>query len=153
MDKLEVKILDARIGQEIELPSYATAGSAAMDLRIVLDEPSYLLKAGASALFGTGIAIHIANPVYAALILPRSGLGAKHGIVLGNLLGLIDSDYQGELKLSLWNRSDRDYTLTQGERVAQLMLVPVARPVLQVVENFAENTARGAGGFGHTGTC
>ena len=151
MHSLDLKILDPRLGDTIPLPAYATAGSAAMDLRAVLDTDTYTLDAGAGALIGTGLAIHIADPGYCALILPRSGLGHKHGIVLGNLVGLIDSDYQGELKIPLWNRSRSAYTITLGERIAQMLIQPVVRPALNPVSDFAAS-ARGTGGFGHTGS-
>ena len=151
MHSLDLKILDPRLGDTIPLPAYATAGSAAMDLRAVFDTDTYTLDAGAGALIGTGIAIHIADPGYCALILPRSGLGHKHGIVLGNLVGLIDSDYQGELKISVWNRSNTPYTIALGERIAQLLIQPVARPALNLVDDFPDSS-RGSGGFGHTGS-
>ena len=151
MHSLDLKILDPRLGDTIPLPAYATAGSAAMDLRAVFDTDTYTLDAGVGALIGTGLAIHIADPGYCALILPRSGLGHKHGIVLGNLVGLIDSDYQGELKIPLWNRSRSAYTITLGERIAQMLIQPVVRPALNLVSDFAAS-ARGTGGFGHTGS-
>ena len=151
MHSLDLKILDPRLGDTIPLPAYATAGSAAMDLHAVFDTDTYTLDAGAGALIGTGLAIHIADPGYCALILPRSGLGHKHGIVLGNLVGLIDSDYQGELKIPLWNRSRSAYTITLGERIAQMLIQPVVRPTLNLVSDFAAS-ARGTGGFGHTGS-
>ena len=151
MHSLDLKILDPRLGDTIPLPAYATAGSAAMDLRAVFDTDTSTLDAGAGALIGTGLAIHIADPGYCALILPRSGLGHKHGIVLGNLVGLIDSDYQGELKIPLWNRSRSAYTITLGERIAQMLIQPVVRPALNLVSDFAAS-ARGTGGFGHTGS-
>lgn len=150
MQQLQLKILDSRIGNSIPLPQYATSGSAAMDLRAVFPESQLRVEAGESVLVGTGIAIHIADPGYCGLILPRSGLGHKHGLVLGNLLGLIDSDYQGELKISLWNRSTKAYTIGLGERVAQLLIQPVQRPALQIVTEFSPSE-RGSGGFGHTG--
>lgn len=151
MHSLDLKILDPRLGDTIPLPAYATAGSAAMDLRAVFDTDTYTLDAGAGALIGTGLAIHIADPGYCALILPRSGLGHKHGLVLGNLTGLIDSDYQGELKISVWNRSNAPYTIALGERIAQLLIQPVARPALNLVDDFPDSS-RGSGGFGHTGS-
>ncbi|MBJ6982104.1 dUTP diphosphatase [Luteimonas sp. MC1572] len=147
---LEVKILDPRIGDAWPLPAYATDGSAGMDLRAVIDAP-LLLAAGASALVPSGIAIHIADAQLCAMVLPRSGLGHKHGLVLGNGTGLIDADYQGPLMVSLWNRSGDAYTVQPGDRIAQLVLVPVVRAQLQVVDTF-EHSVRGAGGFGHTGT-
>ena len=149
MPRIELKILDSRIGSEYPLPSYATLGSAGMDLRALLDQ-ALELAPGATELIPTGIAIHIADPAYAAVILPRSGLGHKHGIVLGNLVGLIDSDYQGELFVSCWNRSQTSFTLQPGERLAQLVIVPVAQADLVVVDEFAQSQ-RGAGGFGSSG--
>jgi dUTP pyrophosphatase len=146
---IQLKILDPRIGREIPLPAAATPGSAGMDLRAVLDAP-LTLPAGASALVSTGIAIHIGDAGYCAVILPRSGLGHKHGIVLGNLVGLIDADYQGPLMISCWNRAQTAYTIAPGERIAQLVLLPVAHAGFQVVEEFAASQ-RGTGGFGHTG--
>ena len=147
--KLQVKILDARIGQEFPLPSYATSGSAGLDLRACLSEP-LVLEAGETKLIGTGLAIYIQDSAYAGLVLPRSGLGHKHGIVLGNLVGLIDSDYQGELMLSCWNRGHAPFTIQIGERLAQYVLVPVIQADLTIVEDFIA-TDRGAGGFGHSG--
>lgn len=146
---VELKILDPRVGADIPLPAPATAGSAGMDLRAALQAP-LTLEPGASALIPTGIAIHIGDPGYCAVILPRSGLGHKHGIVLGNLTGLIDSDYQGPLMISCWNRAQAPYTIAPGERIAQLVFVPVARAQFRLVEEF-DVSARGAGGFGHTG--
>ncbi|HET7223173.1 MAG TPA: dUTP diphosphatase [Rhodanobacteraceae bacterium] len=150
MIDVELKILDARLGAEIPLPAPATAGSAGMDLRAALDAPLTLVP-GESALIPTGIAIHVGDPDYCAVILPRSGLGHKHGIVLGNLTGLIDADYQGPLMISCWNRAQAPYTIAPGERIAQLVFLPVARAQFRVVEEFAASQ-RGAGGFGHTGT-
>ena len=150
MIDVELKILDARLGVEIPLPAPATAGSAGMDLRAALDAPLTLVP-GESALIPTGIAIHVGDPDYCAVILPRSGLGHKHGIVLGNLTGLIDADYQGPLMISCWNRAQVPYTIAPGERIAQLVFLPVARAQFRVVEEFAASQ-RGAGGFGHTGT-
>jgi dUTP pyrophosphatase len=147
MRKLEVKILDERMREM--LPRYATPGAAGLDLRACLDSP-LALKPGESQLVSSGIAIHVADPGYAAVILPRSGLGAKSGIVLGNLVGLIDSDYQGPLMVSLWNRGSASFTIQPLDRIAQLVVVPVAQVELQVVEDFAAS-ARGAGGFGSTG--
>ena len=147
--KLQVKILDARIGQEFPLPSYATIGSAGLDLRACISEP-LTLEAGETKLIGTGLAIYIQDAAYAGLVLPRSGLGHKHGIVLGNLVGLIDSDYQGELMLSCWNRGHAPFTIQVGERLAQYVLVPVIQADLTIVEDFVA-TDRGAGGFGHSG--
>ncbi len=150
MIEVELKILDPRIGTEFPLPVAATPGSAGMDLRALLDAP-LLLAPGASALIATGIAIHIGDAGYCALILPRSGLGHKHGIVLGNLVGLIDADYQGPLMISCWNRGSVAYTIEPGERIAQLVFLPVARAGFRVVEEFAVSQ-RGDGGFGHSGS-
>jgi dUTP pyrophosphatase len=147
---LKVRILDARIGKEFPLPAYATGGSAGLDLRACLDGP-LVLEAGRAELIPTGLAIYVEDPRLAAIILPRSGLGHKHGIVLGNLVGLIDSDYQGQLMVSCWNRGREPFTVQPGERIAQLVVVPVVQVELQVVEDFA-STARGAGGFGHSGS-
>jgi dUTP pyrophosphatase len=146
---LKVRVLDSRLGQELPLPSYATAGSAGLDLRACLDAP-LTLQPGRAELIPTGIAIHLDDPHLAAVILPRSGLGHKHGIVLGNLVGLIDSDYQGQLMVSCWNRGQEPFTVHPGERIAQLVIVPVVPVELQIVEDFAA-TPRGAGGFGHSG--
>ena len=146
---LKVRILDTRLGREFPLPAYATQGSAGLDLRACLDEP-LLLGAQEARLIPTGLAIHVEDPGLAALILPRSGLGHKHGIVLGNLVGLIDSDYQGQLMVSCWNRATTTYTVQPGERIAQLVLVPVVQVDLEIVADFAAST-RGAGGFGHSG--
>lgn len=150
MHALQAKILDPRLGQQWPLPHYATGGSAGLDLRALLHEP-LVLEPGQTQLLPTGLAIYIADPGLAAMILPRSGLGHKHGIVLGNLVGLIDSDYQGQLMVSCWNRSQQAFTIEPGERIAQLVLVPVLQASLEVVEEF-DNSARGAGGFGHTGS-
>jgi dUTP pyrophosphatase len=149
MQRIEVKVLDPRIGSEYPLPQYATPGSAGMDLRACVDEP-LTLEPGQSELIPTGLAIHIADPGLAATILPRSGLGHKHGIVLGNLVGLIDSDYQGQLLVSCWNRGQDAFTVNPGERIAQLVFVPVVRVEFDIVDAF-EESHRGAGGFGHTG--
>jgi dUTP pyrophosphatase len=146
--ELDVRILDTRLRDQ--LPTYATQGSAGLDLRACLDEP-LLLAPNAWQLVPTGLAIHLKDPGYAALILPRSGLGHKHGIVLGNLVGLIDSDYQGELMVSAWNRSDVAYTLQPMERLAQLVIVPVVQAQFRVVDDFDHATERGAGGYGSTG--
>jgi dUTP pyrophosphatase len=146
---VELKILDRRIGDQIPLPAPATAGSAGMDLRAALEAP-LTLGAGESALIPTGIAIHVGDPNFCAMILPRSGLGHKHGIVLGNLVGLIDADYQGPLMISCWNRAQAPYTIAPGDRIAQLVLVPVARAAFRVVDEF-EDSERGEGGFGHSG--
>jgi dUTP pyrophosphatase len=145
--KLDLKILDARMRDQ--LPAYATTGSAGLDLRACLDEP-LTLKPGETALVPTGLAIHVADPGYAALILPRSGLGHKHGIVLGNLVGLIDSDYQGQLMISTWNRGVTTFVLNPMERLAQLVIVPVVQAEFNIVDDF-ETSERGAGGFGSTG--
>ncbi|MFL9857058.1 dUTP diphosphatase [Paraburkholderia madseniana] len=145
--KLDLKILDARMREQ--LPAYATTGSAGLDLRACLDEP-LTLKPGEAALVPTGLAIHVADPGYAALILPRSGLGHKHGIVLGNLVGLIDSDYQGQLMISTWNRGTTTFVLNPMERLAQLVIVPVVQAEFNIVDDF-ETSERGAGGFGSTG--
>jgi dUTP pyrophosphatase len=147
--KLQLKILDERIGKEIPLPSYGTDGSAGMDLRAVLDE-ALTINPGETHLIKTGIAIFIEDTGLAATILPRSGLGHKHGIVLGNLVGLIDSDYQGELMVSCWNRGNTAFTIESGDRIAQLVLVPVVQASFDIVNEF-EHTERGAGGFGSTG--
>jgi dUTP pyrophosphatase len=149
MTRIQLKILDPRLGRELPLPAYATDGSAGMDLRALLDGPLELVP-GATTLLRTGLSIHIADPSLAAVILPRSGLGHKHGIVLGNLVGLIDSDYQGELMVSCWNRGQAPFTVNPGERIAQLVIVPVVRAEFELVSAF-ESTQRGAGGFGHTG--
>jgi dUTP pyrophosphatase len=147
---LRVRVLDARIGSEFPLPSYATEGSAGLDLRACIAAP-LTLAPGQAELIPTGIAIHLEDPSLAAVILPRSGLGHRHGIVLGNLVGLIDSDYQGQLMVSCWNRGSQSYTVGAGERIAQLVVVPVLQVELEVVEDFAAS-ARGAGGFGHSGS-
>jgi dUTP pyrophosphatase len=148
MTKLEVKILDERIRGM--LPRYATAGAAGLDLRACTDAP-LILEPGESRLVSSGIAIHVADPGYAALVLPRSGLGTRHGIVLGNLVGLIDSDYQGALMVSLWNRGRAPFTIEPLERIAQLVIVPVVQVQFEVVEEF-KASVRGAGGFGSTGS-
>ena len=147
---LQVRILDPRIGDTISFPEYATEGSAGLDLRACLEQP-VTLKPGDTELIRTGLSIHIADPSLAAVILPRSGLGHKHGIVLGNLVGLIDSDYQGELMVSCWNRGHSEFTIDIGERLAQLVLVPVVQADFEVVDAF-DASDRGAGGFGSTGT-
>lgn len=149
MRKIELKILDPRLGSEFPLPGYSTPGSAGMDLRAMLETPLEL-SPGATQLIPTGMAIHIEDPHLAAVILPRSGLGHKHGIVLGNLVGLIDSDYQGQLFVSCWNRGSTPFHIEIGERIAQLVLVPVVRAQFEIVEEFAQSQ-RGAGGFGHSG--
>ena len=146
---VQLKLLDPRLGREIPLPQYATPGAAGMDLRAALEGPLELAP-GASTLVPTGLAIHIADPGYCAVILPRSGLGHRHGLVLGNLVGLIDADYQGPLMISCWNRSDTAFTIAVGDRIAQLVFLPVARAAFHVVEEFAASE-RGSGGFGSTG--
>jgi dUTP pyrophosphatase len=147
MTIINIKVLDARMADQ--LPAYATAGSAGLDLRACLDEP-LLLQPGQAALIPTGLAVHINDPTLAAMVLPRSGLGHKHGIVLGNLVGLIDSDYQGPLMVSCWNRGQAAYTVQPMERIAQMVIVPVVRAHFRRVEAF-EDSSRGAGGFGSTG--
>lgn len=149
MLNVDFKILDGRLGTEFPLPSYATEGSAGLDLRAMIDA-DVVIKAGESMFVKTGMAIYLKDPRYAAMVLPRSGLGVKHGIVLGNLVGLIDADYQGELMVCLWNRSQEDFTLKVGERMAQMIIVPVIQAAFNQVESF-EATERGEGGFGHTG--
>lgn len=148
--RIEMQVLDARLGAEFPLPDYATAKSAGMDLRAMLEQ-RLVLQPGQAELVPSGIAIHIGDPEWCALILPRSGLGHRHGLVLGNLVGLIDADYQGPLMISLWNRSSAAITIDPGDRVAQMVFSPVARATLIRVEQF-DVSARGAGGFGHTGT-
>ncbi len=148
-NKIQVKILDSRIGNELPLPDYATEGSAGMDLRACIDD-AVDLAPSETFLVPTGLAIYIADPNYAAMLLPRSGLGHKHGIVLGNLVGLIDSDYQGQLFVSCWNRGSDMFTVKPGERIAQMIIVPVVQAEFEVVDEF-DDSARGAGGFGHTG--
>lgn len=152
MNNIQVKILNPKIGQDpnFPLPTQATLGSAGIDLRACIDTP-LVIKAGQTHLVGTGLSIYISDPNYAGLILPRSGLGHKHGIVLGNLVGLIDSDYQGELMVSVWNRSQSDFTLNPAERMAQYVVVPIVRPVFEIVSEFDQTSVRGVGGFGHTG--
>ncbi|SQH74197.1 deoxyuridinetriphosphatase [Shewanella benthica] len=147
---IEVKILDSRIGSQYPLPTYATPGSAGMDLRAMI-ETSMIVEPGETILIPTGISIHVADPGLAAMILPRSGLGHKHGIVLGNLVGLIDSDYQGPLMVSCWNRGHEPFTLEIGDRLAQLVFVPVIQAEFKLVDEF-DNSSRGEGGFGHSGT-
>ena len=146
---IQLKILDARIGDTIPLPTYATPGSAGIDLRVCIDAPLQI-AAQETVLLPTGLAIYIADPSLAAVILPRSGLGHKHGIVLGNLVGLIDSDYQGELKISCWNRSQEHFTVNPGDRIAQLVFLVVAKTTFSVVDSFTESS-RGEGGFGSSG--
>lgn len=149
MKKIDVKILDPRIGQDFPLPSYATPGSAGLDLRACLDGAVELMP-GETTLLPTGLAIHIADVNLAAVILPRSGLGHKHGVVLGNLVGLIDSDYQGQLTISVWNRGQAPFIIEPGERIAQMVFVPVMQVEFNLVEEF-DGSERGTGGFGHSG--
>lgn len=149
MARIEYKILDPRIGKDFPLPTYATSGSAGMDLRACLDQ-AWTLQPGETQLIPTGLAIHIGDPNLAAVILPRSGLGHKHGVVLGNLVGLIDSDYQGQLMISCWNRGQQSFVIEPGERIAQMVFVPVLQVELAVVDEF-DQSARGTGGFGHSG--
>ncbi|TYA31064.1 dUTP diphosphatase [Aggregatibacter actinomycetemcomitans] len=149
MKKIDVKILDQRIGKEFPLPTYATEGSAGLDLRALIDE-SIAIQPGETTLIPTGLSIYIADPNLAAVILPRSGLGHKHGIVLGNLVGLIDSDYQGPLMVSVWNRSAEPFKIEVGDRIAQLVFVPVVQAEFNIVSEF-NATERGEGGFGHSG--
>lgn len=148
--RIELKILDSRLGDSIPLPHYATDGSAGLDMRACIDEP-VIVEAGATELIPTGLAIHIGDPGLAAVLLPRSGLGHKHGLVLGNLTGLIDSDYQGQVFISCWNRGSNSYPVQPGERIAQMVFVPVEQVRFEVVEEFADSE-RGDGGFGHSGT-
>ena len=152
MQSVQVKLLNPKIGSDPDfpLPTRATDGSAGIDLRACIDEP-VVIKAGETKLIGTGMAIYIKDPNFAGIILPRSGLGHKHGIVLGNLVGLIDADYQGELMVSVWNRSETDFTLNPAERMAQYMVVPVVRPSFEIVSEFSDDSERGAGGFGSSG--
>ena len=149
MQRVKLRILDARIGREFPLPQHATPGSAGVDLRACIDAP-LILNPGAAELIPTGIAIYIADAGLAAMLLPRSGLGHKNGIVLGNLVGLIDSDYQGALMVSVWNRGTQPFTINAGDRIAQMVVVPVVQVAFDVVEDFAAS-ARGAGGFGSSG--
>ena len=149
MQKIQLKILDNRLGDEFPLPHYATDGAAGMDMRACLDAP-LVIAPGETRLIPTGLAIHIQEPGLAAMLLPRSGLGHKHGIVLGNLVGLIDSDYQGQVFVSCWNRGSETFTMQPGERIAQMVIVPVVHADFEVVEEFVASD-RGAGGFGHTG--
>lgn len=149
MKAIDVKILDSRVGHEFPLPTYATEGSAGLDLRACVEGP-LVLAPGETKLIPTGLAIHVADPSLAAVILPRSGLGHKHGIVLGNLVGLIDSDYQGQLMVSCWNRGSEVFTIEPGDRIAQLVFVPVVQAEFNIVDDFDESD-RGAGGFGHSG--
>ena len=149
MSRVSLKILDPRIGESIPLPAYATDGSAGMDLRACLEE-ALVIRPGETHLIPTGLAIHIGDPQLAAVILPRSGLGHKHGIVLGNLVGLIDSDYQGQLFVSCWNRGNESFNIDVGERIAQLLFVPVIQAQFEIVTDF-DTSKRAEGGFGHTG--
>ena len=149
MQSIQLKVLDPRIGREFPLPRYETEGAAGLDLRACIDAPARIAP-GETLLVSSGIAIHIADPGLAAVVLPRSGLGHKHGIVLGNLVGLIDSDYQGPIGISVWNRGDEPFTIEPGDRIAQLVFLSVARARFEVVDAFAE-TGRGEGGFGHSG--
>lgn len=149
MTPVDLKILDPRLGRDVPLPTYATEGSAGLDLRAMVDA-ALTLAPSQCELIPTGMAIHIADPNLAAVILPRSGLGHKHGIVLGNLVGLIDSDYQGQIFVSCWNRSQQAFTIEPGERLAQLVFLPVVRAQFRLVDTFVDS-ARGAGGFGHSG--
>lgn len=149
MPMVQLKILNPKVGRDFPLPNYATIGSAGLDLRACLDQP-IILSPGATELIPTGLAIHLADQQYAATILPRSGLGHKHGIVLGNLVGLIDSDYQGEILISCWNRGAKSFTINPGDRIAQMVVVPITQVKFQVVEEFSEST-RGTGGFGSSG--
>ncbi|HZJ95470.1 MAG TPA: dUTP diphosphatase [Thiopseudomonas sp.] len=149
MRRIQTQILDDRLGTEFPLPEYATQGSAGLDLRAMLTEPLHL-EPGQTQLIPTGLAIYIEDPAVAAMLLPRSGLGHKHGIVLGNLVGLIDSDYQGQLQISCWNRGDSSFTIEPGDRIAQLVLVPIIQAQLEITDNFTESQ-RADGGFGHSG--
>jgi len=150
MKNIDIKIIDPRVGNEIPLPHYATTGSAGLDLRACLDQQSLEIQAGQTVLIPTGFAMHIKDPSLAAIILPRSGLGHKHGIVLGNLVGLIDSDYQGQLFVSCWNRGDKTFTINLGDRIAQLVLVPVVQAQFTIVDDFTDSD-RGERGFGSSG--
>ena len=149
MKQIELKILDKRLGDTIPLPEYATDGSAGLDMRACIDE-AIIIKPGETELIPTGLAIHIADPSLASVLLPRSGLGHKHGIVLGNLVGLIDSDYQGQVFVSCWNRGNKDFTINVGERIAQMVFIPVVQASFEIVDEF-DQSQRGDGGFGHTG--
>lgn len=148
--KIQLKILDSRLGHQIPMPAYATEGAAGLDLRACIDE-AVTLEPGACELIPTGLALHVKDPGFAAVLLPRSGLGHKHGIVLGNLVGLIDSDYQGQVYVSCWNRGNAPFTIEAGERIAQMVIIPVVQTEFQVVDEF-DQSHRGEGGFGHTGT-
>ncbi|EIJ43880.1 deoxyuridine 5'-triphosphate nucleotidohydrolase Dut [Beggiatoa alba B18LD] len=150
MRQIETKIISPLLGKQIPLPTYATEGAAGMDLRACLEEP-ITLQAGETRLISSGIAINIHDKDLAAVLLPRSGLGTKYGIVLANLVGLCDSDYQGEIQIAVWNRSQQAFTIQPGERLCQLVFVPVVQVQLQIVDNFSQSSQRGEGGFGHTG--
>lgn len=150
MKTVDVKIIDKRIGNEIPMPTYATDGSAGIDLRACIDGPIEL-KPNDTVMIKSGLAIHMKDKSLAAVILPRSGLGHKHGIVIGNLVGLIDSDYQGEIMLSMWNRGKESFVINVGDRLAQMVFVPVFQPQFNIVDQFEDETERGAGGFGHSG--
>ena len=150
MRSIDLKILDPRVGDTIPLPHYATDGSAGLDMRAVIDE-ALTVEPGDTVLVPTGLAIHVADPALAAVLLPRSGLGHKHGLVLGNMTGLIDSDYQGQVFISCWNRGSKSYEIQPGERIAQMVFVPIEQVQFKVVEDF-DNSDRGTGGFGHSGT-
>lgn len=150
MQKIQLKLLDSRLGDSIELPNYATIGSAGLDLRACLDQTTTIAP-GETILIPTGLAIHIDDPALAAMLLPRSGLGREHGIVLGNLVGLIDSDYQGQVFVSCWNRSQTAFDIAVGDRIAQMVFVPVVQVVFEPVDEFSISK-RGSGGFGHTGS-
>lgn len=150
MRSIQLKVLDSRLGDSIDLPHYATDGSAGLDMRACIDE-TLSVQPGETHLVPTGLAIHIGDPSLAAVLLPRSGLGHKHGLVLGNLTGLIDSDYQGQVFISCWNRGSKPYDIEPGERIAQMVFVPVEQVRFSVVEEF-EDSSRGSGGFGHSGT-
>ena len=149
MKKIQLKLIDERLGREFPLPDYATEGSAGLDIRACVDEPQ-TIKPGETQLLPSGFALYIDDPGMAAVLLPRSGLGHKHGIVLGNLVGLIDSDYQGQVFVSCWNRGQDDFTINPGDRVAQMVIVPVVQARFEVVREFVDS-ARGSGGFGHSG--
>ena len=149
MKKIQIKLIDKRLGNEFPIPQYATEGSAGLDLCACIDN-DLIINPGDTALISAGFAIYIADKSYAAMLLPRSGLGHKHGIVLGNLTGLVDSDYQGEIYISCWNRGTVKFTITPGDRIAQMIIVPIVRPDFEFVDSFDE-TIRGLGGFGHTG--
>jgi dUTP pyrophosphatase len=148
-NKIQLKVLDPRLGRDIPLPEYATSGSAGLDMRACIEEPLHIAP-GETHLIPTGLAIHIDDPNLAAVLLPRSGLGHKHGIVLGNLVGLIDSDYQGQVFVSCWNRGQTEFTVEVGERIAQMVFVPVVQSSFEIVDEF-EQSQRGEGGFGHSG--